>query len=322
LLKKGLAVGIILLFISSGIIPVVISDNPISTKTIYVDDDNVDGPWDGSQEHPYRMIQHAVDNSYNGDTVFVYNGIYAEFILINKSIDLLGENKESTIIGGENQIRKHRIIIDEDEVKINGFTIQDSGNGCFGIYAQENNFEISNNIVKDNGYGIWISGKGSVFNNTIMRNQKGISSRSNNNSIYNNLIADNNKGIEVFGDFCTYTKNRFLDNSIALLLLHANSNIISDNQIENNNEAITVSNSDDNEVTKNNFINNKEHTYLEKGCRLKDFKHVRKYKNSWDNNYWDDWKIKTPKPIRGRFGIHIEFSFIRMGIPIALFPFF
>ncbi|MCD4663685.1 MAG: hypothetical protein K8R68_00345, partial [Bacteroidales bacterium] len=41
-----------------------------------------------------------------------------------------------------------------------------------------------------------------------------------------------------------------------------------------------------------------------------------------DNNFWDDWKIKTPKPIMGRFGIHIEFFLIPMGIPIALFPFF
>ena len=69
MLKKSLAVGIILLFISSGIIPVVISDNPILTKTIYVDDDNVDGPWDGSQEHPFQHIQDGIDNASDGDTV-------------------------------------------------------------------------------------------------------------------------------------------------------------------------------------------------------------------------------------------------------------
>ena len=65
-MKKTLSVLIIFLFLLSGSIPVVISDNPISTKTIYVDDDNRDGPWDGTLEHPYKVIQDAIDNASNG----------------------------------------------------------------------------------------------------------------------------------------------------------------------------------------------------------------------------------------------------------------
>ncbi|HIG99638.1 MAG TPA: hypothetical protein HA258_03550, partial [Thermoplasmata archaeon] len=31
-------------------------------STIYVDDSNTDGPWDGSIEHPYQFIQDGVDH--------------------------------------------------------------------------------------------------------------------------------------------------------------------------------------------------------------------------------------------------------------------
>lgn len=61
--------------------------------TIYVDDDNTNGPWYGTLEHPYRFIQDAVDNATNGDAVFVSSGMYQEHVVIATSIQLLGEEK-------------------------------------------------------------------------------------------------------------------------------------------------------------------------------------------------------------------------------------
>ena len=55
--------------------------------TIYVDDDNTAGPWDGTIEHPYQFIQDGVDNAQNDDTVFVFNGTYFENVMINKKIN-------------------------------------------------------------------------------------------------------------------------------------------------------------------------------------------------------------------------------------------
>lgn len=46
--KKSITGGIILLFLLSSLIPMVSSDSPILNKTIYVDDDNTNGPWDGT----------------------------------------------------------------------------------------------------------------------------------------------------------------------------------------------------------------------------------------------------------------------------------
>lgn len=46
--------------------------------TVYVDDDNVDGPWNGSSSHPFRYIQNAVDYAVDGDTIWVMPGEYHE----------------------------------------------------------------------------------------------------------------------------------------------------------------------------------------------------------------------------------------------------
>ena len=36
------------------------------TNIIYVDDDNINGPWGGTEEHPYRFIQDAVQTFLSG----------------------------------------------------------------------------------------------------------------------------------------------------------------------------------------------------------------------------------------------------------------
>ena len=64
----------------------VVSD---STNSIYVG-----GIGDGN----YTIIQKAVNNASDGDTIYVYSGIFYENIIINKSITLIGENKHTTIL--------------------------------------------------------------------------------------------------------------------------------------------------------------------------------------------------------------------------------
>jgi pectin methylesterase-like acyl-CoA thioesterase len=58
-------------------------------STWIVDDD---GPAD------FHSIQEAINAANDGDTVFVRNGTYYENITINKSISLVGEDKNITII--------------------------------------------------------------------------------------------------------------------------------------------------------------------------------------------------------------------------------
>jgi Periplasmic copper-binding protein (NosD)/PKD domain len=97
-LKKCLVVGIILLFVGTGIIPSIAQDgeklslSTSSGKWLYVG---------GSGPGNYTTIQSAINAARSGDTVFVYSGTYSGNIVINKTINLIGEDKHTTIIEGD-----------------------------------------------------------------------------------------------------------------------------------------------------------------------------------------------------------------------------
>jgi len=132
---KGLVVVIILFFVATVIIPSSAQDlkrqsNPIIISNIlYVG---------GSGPGNYTRIQDAINNSSDGDTVFVYDDSspYKENIYVNKSIKVQGENMTSTIIFGFN-------CIVSDFVIISGFTFKQYGFPTLSI----NGF--SNNIIEN-----------------------------------------------------------------------------------------------------------------------------------------------------------------------------
>ena len=96
-MKRILAIGIILLFIgmsissSTGFNAVEQSITPLNGKTLYVG---------GSGPGNYTYIQLAINDASNGDTVFVYNGMYYENVIVDKSINLIGEDRNTTVIDG------------------------------------------------------------------------------------------------------------------------------------------------------------------------------------------------------------------------------
>jgi len=80
-LLRGTILIIILLIMEISFIPCInsnINNQSAGNKL------NVGGNGSGS----YFSIQDAIDNAKPGDTVFVYNGIYHENIIIDKSIKL------------------------------------------------------------------------------------------------------------------------------------------------------------------------------------------------------------------------------------------
>ncbi|MEA2055548.1 MAG: right-handed parallel beta-helix repeat-containing protein, partial [Candidatus Thermoplasmatota archaeon] len=119
-------------------------------KTIYVDDD-------GGAD--YKKIQNAIDNASECDTVFVYNGTYYENLIVNKKIDLIGEDKHTTIIDG--MLNGDTIAINAEGVMLSNFTITHGTTNIkndiarAGIRVTKSNNNIKNNIIKDNMLGVF-----------------------------------------------------------------------------------------------------------------------------------------------------------------------
>jgi len=137
LIKKGLAVAIIVLFIGMGIIP---SNAAVSTKSSILSFDGNILYVGGSGPGNYSQIRDAIEDAYDGDTIFVYDDSspYIEYmtLVIDRSINLIGENCYSTIIDNNNQSTLIKIY--SDNVTISGFTLQNfSGHGIF-IYFNDN----------------------------------------------------------------------------------------------------------------------------------------------------------------------------------------
>ena len=190
MVKKGIILVAIFLFISMSVISSTgrLEQSSISFlhngHILYVG---------GNGPGNYSRIQDAIDNASDGDTVFVYSDIYFENLLVNKSINLLGEDRNSTIIDGNGS--GNIVTIIADRMNISSFTLQNGGlifpDG--GIQIRSNFSVISNNNMENNFYGIVLfnSNNIDIFGNNIKNNnQCGIYlEECNNNNVIGNLTA-------------------------------------------------------------------------------------------------------------------------------------
>ena len=275
----------------------------------YVDDDNENGPWLGTQTNPYRLIQDAINNSYPGYAIIVKNGIYNENLILNKTINLVGEDKENTIIDAN--YKKNVITITAENVKISGFTIKNSGDELYDaginlrIFRTNGSIEIYDNIIKNNNLGIYIHwGMWNIVqNNIIEENNIGIHQWCGYNNIIENNTIKNNKiyGISMEYSQSWISANIIQNNGKTGIYLFENSdmNFINNNNIKNNENGILIDNSTRNFIFCNNFIGNNRHAYFSNSYRL-----------FWYFNYWDDWAKILPKKIDGDIGKKINIPWI------------
>jgi parallel beta-helix repeat protein len=125
----------------------------------------------GSGPNNYSKIQDAIDNSSNGDTVFVYDDSspYFENLVLDKSINLVGEDKESTTINGSKlNIMLDTIEIRANNVYINGLSIVENPGYYYqaAIKIVSDNVTISNCKFYNNNW-IGISLLGSYYSKII-----------------------------------------------------------------------------------------------------------------------------------------------------------
>ena len=114
----------------------------------------------GSGPGNYTAIQDAIDDATEGDTVYVFSGTYTENIALEKRLSLIGEDKTTTIIDGNQE--GCTIHVASENTLIENFTIigggydQDDFVNFFraGIRITGSHTTIRNNILRKNCLGI------------------------------------------------------------------------------------------------------------------------------------------------------------------------
>jgi nitrous oxidase accessory protein len=191
MIKRWLVIGMFLLFVGTCIIPSIAQDYVKSISTLKEDWLYVGGSGPGN----YTRIQDAINNSSNGDTVFVYHGNYTENIVINKSISVLGENKETTwIIGYGYYVYDHVVFLIANNIIFSGFTIYLIAKTCPGIAINDSqNCIVSNNIVRSTwGIMLFNANDNIVKENKFFTCNGGISIGDNSNELCRENIVENN----------------------------------------------------------------------------------------------------------------------------------
>jgi parallel beta-helix repeat protein len=205
----------------------------------------------------YPTIQEAVNAipaySMPQDTIHVAAEIYHENVILNKTLSIVGENRDTTIMDGNGT--GNAITITGKNIFLANFTIQNTGGS--GVYLQS-------------------ASKCHITQNNITGNEQGITLEYS----FDNIISKNslqaNSAIGIFADYSynnTISGNTVVangDNGIALWY-SSSANTVFENTIKANPTGV-YDVGGGNKYYHNNFLNNTEQVFAI-------------YANTWDNGY-------------------------------------
>ncbi|MDI9578603.1 MAG: NosD domain-containing protein [Thermoproteota archaeon] len=125
----------------------------------------------------YNTIQEAISSyaTYSGDEILVKPGIYRENIVVTKPLELISQNKDTTIIHG---VGNSALMIISDNVTVTGFTLENGGNltseeGGGLILENANNCLINWNNIKTSNYGVVLQNSAfNIFKNNLLIGNK------------------------------------------------------------------------------------------------------------------------------------------------------
>jgi parallel beta-helix repeat protein len=174
----------------------------------------------------YATIQEAINapETGNGHTIFVEVGTYFENVTINKTVSLIGEDKYTTIIDGNNETTPITILA--SGINLSGFTLRNSSkldpwfnDGTDGLYLEASSCTISHNIFSGNARGI------RMYNSM-------------NNTFYKNIITDNWADGFLVAGYCggnTLDSNNVSNNGLGIVLYrNGYNNVLRNNEMMDN----------------------------------------------------------------------------------------
>jgi len=168
----------------------------------------------------FNGIQEAIDDAdtLDGHTITVLSGIYQENLVVNKTLTLIGESNETTIIDGGDIT--HTVVITSDFVNISGFNIT-GGSSAWAeaglLVSGAVNCRIINNTIHSNGHhgiSLSVAASTSIINNRIRYNGRDgiLLQDSSNSKIFGNSVIGNGYGTSIINsDNCIFRGNRLLD---------------------------------------------------------------------------------------------------------------
>jgi len=273
----------------------------------------------GSGPGNYTKIQDAIDNASDGDTVFVFDDSspYYENVDVYKSINLIGEDRNTTIIDGG--LGKSVVNITANWVNFSVFKLTNNGVDWwehFGILISSPYTSINNNIISlKEGIGVKLNTDyNTISNNTISNSYHGISlyecsyntvshniiidnhigikfKRSHNNTLFQNVINSNSAyGIDLnaWSHYNNFYENTIRSNGMDGLNVNlCKYNTFYRNTIEYNYKGLTLLSSYYNSINNNNFKGNLLQARFDDSLF-----------NTWDGNYWGRSRL-FPKFIFG-----------------------
>ncbi|MBN1860500.1 MAG: right-handed parallel beta-helix repeat-containing protein [Candidatus Thermoplasmatota archaeon] len=242
----------------------------------------------GTGPNNYTKIQDAVNDSFDGDTVFVYadSSPYYEKIIIEKSITLTGEDSKTTVIYGGAH-RNASVLLQADGITVQRFTI---GHSFQGIRIESNNNIIKENIITATTEGIYLfkACVNKIEDNIFSNNSWGIYDSSiGGNVISGNIITCNSADGILLGSSGTVVSfNTISENGQDGISVYGDNNIIQlNNIIDNQVFGVGIWNSKKNSILQNNIYNNQKGD-ANMAVDLWMILPERPFDHTWDENYW------------------------------------